>query len=239
MLHQIHPPEIDNSDFAYFHEIKVEIIDTAIGIITLNRPKVLNALAPTLVSEIRTALFILDQHKDIAVIIITGSNKAFAAGADISQMAVQSLTDIRNPNHFVDGIATLCDDISKPIIAGVSGYALGGGCELVMQCDIAIAADNAKFGQPEIKIGTIPGAGGTQRLVRAIGKSKAMEMVLTGNMMTADEACTAGLVSRVVPQAQLLDECIRVAKIIAGLSKPIGRLLNSRRMFCFFWSGIG
>merc|ERR1712137_1079585 len=166
VLHQIQPPEIDNSDFAYFHEIKVEVLEKAIGVITLNRPKVLNALSPTLVSELRTALFILDQHKDIAVIIVTGSKKAFAAGADISQMAVQNLNDVRSPNHFVDALASVTSDISKPIIAAVAGYALGGGCELMMMCDIAIAADNAKFGQPEIKIGTIPGAGGTQRLIR-------------------------------------------------------------------------
>ena len=146
VLHQIQPPEIDNSDFAYFHEIKVEIVDKNIGVITLNRPKVLNALAPTLISELRTALFVLDQHRDIGVIILTGGKKAFAAGADISQMAVQSLSDVRSPNHFVDALSCVCDDINKPIIAAVSGYALGGGCELMMMCDIAIAADNAKFG---------------------------------------------------------------------------------------------
>ena len=223
VLHQIHPPEIDNSDFAYFQELKVEIIEKQIGVITLNRPKVLNALAPTLISELRTALFVLDQHRDIGVIILTGSSKAFAAGADISQMAVQSLSDVRSPNHFVDALASVTESISIPIIAAVSGYALGGGCELAMMCDIVIAADNAKFGQPEIKIGTIPGAGGTQRLVKAIGKSKAMEMVLTGNIINAEDACSAGLVSRVVPQDKLMEESIRVAKIIAGHSKPIGK----------------
>lgn len=222
VLHQIQPAQIDNSDFAYFHELKVEVIETNIGVITLDRPKVLNALSPTLVSELRTALFILDQHKDIGVIIITGSKKAFAAGADISQMAVQSLQDVRNPNHFVDALGSVCGEISKPIIAAVAGYAFGGGCELAMMCDIIIAAENAKFSQPEIKLGTIPGAGGTQRLVRAIGKSKAMEMVLTGNIISAKEACDAGLVSRVVPVDELMNEALRVAKIIAGFSKPIG-----------------
>jgi enoyl-CoA hydratase len=223
ILHQIQPAEIDNSDFAFFHELRVTVVETRIGVITLDRPKVLNALAPTLISELRTALFVLDQHKDIAVIILTGGPKAFAAGADISQMATQSLADVRNPNHFVDALACLTEDISKPIIAAVAGYALGGGCELMMMCDIAIAADNAQFGQPEIKIGTIPGAGGTQRLVRAIGKAKAMEMVLTGSTMNAQQALTAGLVSRVVSVDQLMEEALSIARTIAGLSKPVGK----------------
>jgi len=221
VLTQIHPPELDNSDFAYFQEVQVELVGARIGLITLNRPRVLNALAPTLIAELRAALVILDQHKDIAVIIITGNQQAFAAGADISQMANQKLVQVRDTNHFVDSIASVCDDITKPIIAAVRGYALGGGCEVAMMCDIIIAGESAVFGQPEIKIGTIPGAGGTQRLVRAIGKSKAMEMVLSGRSMSAQDAEKAGLVSRVVPDDQVLPEAIKLAETIAALSKPV------------------
>jgi len=221
VLHQIHPPELDNSDFAYFQEVNIELKGTKIGVVTLNRPAVLNALAPTLISELRSALVILDQHKDIAVIIITGVPKAFAAGADISQMATQNLQQVRQQNHLVDALGAVTEDITKPIIAAVSGYALGGGCELAMMCDIVIAGESAIFGQPEIKIGTIPGAGGTQRLVKAIGKSKAMELILTGSNMTAREAELAGLVSRVVPDDEVLNEAVKVAEKIAALSKPV------------------
>jgi len=221
VLEQITPPELDNKDFSYFKLLKVEAVENSIGVITLNRPKVLNALSPDLVTELRTALFLFDQHKSIAAIIITGSNKAFAAGADISRMAEQNLHDVRNPGHFVDALSSLCDNISKPIIAAVAGYAFGGGCELAMMCDICIAAENAKFSQPEIKLGTIPGAGGTQRLVRAVGKSKAMEMVLTGRVMDAQEACNSGLVSKVVPLDNLMEEAMKIAKTIAGYSKPV------------------
>src|SRR3990167_8784372 len=222
ILHQINPPAIDNSDFSFFQEIDVEVVDGSIGIITLNRPTVLNALAPTLISELRTAFFVLDQHKDIAVIIVKGNEKAFAAGADISQMAVQSLIEVRGANHFVDALNALCDDLTKPIISAVSGYAFGGGLELALMTDIVIAAENAKFALPEIKLGTIPGAGGTQRLIRAVGKSKAMEMILTGRVMDAHEAERSGLVSKVVPNDKLLEEALIIAKTIASYSKPVG-----------------
>ena len=185
----------------------------------MNRPKALNALNAQLVAELNQALATFDQDPDTAVIVITGSERAFAAGADIKEMEGK------------DFIAAFQEDFiapwqqvaacRKPVIAAVAGYALGGGCELAMMCDIIIAADNARFGQPEINLGTIPGAGGTQRLTRAVGKSKAMEMVLTGRMMDAAEAERANLVARVVPLADLLDEAIKLAETIAEKSQPI------------------
>ncbi|MAZ99377.1 enoyl-CoA hydratase [Rhodospirillaceae bacterium] len=191
----------------------------AVAVITLNRPKALNALSATLTRELEAALIELDGDSTIGCMIITGSEKAFAAGADIKEMQSKSYMDA-----YLDDFITVSwehiSKIRKPIIAAVSGYALGGGCEIAMMCDFIIAADNAKFGQPEITIGTIPGAGGTQRLTRFVGKSKAMEMCLTGRMMDAEEAERSGLVSRVVPLDQLMDECLKTARQIANLSRP-------------------
>lgn len=189
-----------------------------IGVITLNRPKVLNALNSTLMGELGEALAAHEADDEVAVMVITGSEKAFAAGADISEMQPKSFADVYNE----DFITAQWEEVTrcrKPVIAAVAGYALGGGCELAMMCDFILAADTAKFGQPEIKIGAIPGAGGTQRLTRFVGKSKAMEMCLTGRMMDADEAERSGLVSRVVPADQLLDEAMKTAGKIAGLSR--------------------
>ena len=188
-------------------------------IIRLNRPDALNALNNKLLEELSIVLEDADKNQSVRVIILTGSKKAFAAGADIKEMQSKSYMDA-----YLDDFITVAWEhiakIRKPIIAAVSGYALGGGCEIAMMCDFIIAADNAKFGQPEITIGTIPGAGGTQRLTRFVGKSKAMEMCLTGRMMDAEEAERSGLVSRVVPFEQLMDECLKTATQIAALSRP-------------------
>jgi enoyl-CoA hydratase len=190
-----------------------------VGLITLNRPKALNALNAQLVAELNQALATFDQDPDIAAMVITGSERAFAAGADIKEMEGKDfITAFRGDFIAPWQQVAAC---TKPVIAAVAGYALGGGCELAMMCDIIIAADNAKFGQPEINLGTMPGAGGTQRLTRAIGKAKAMEMVLTGRMMDAAEAERANLVARVVPTADLLDEAIKLADTIAAKSQPI------------------
>ena len=191
-----------------------------VGLITLNRPKALNALNAQLIGELGQALDGFEADTDIGAVVLTGSEKAFAAGADIKEMAAKSYMDCYLEDFITNGWEriTRC---RKPIIAAVAGYALGGGCEVAMMCDFIIAADSAKFGQPEITIGTIPGAGGTQRLTRAIGKSKAMEMCLTGRMMDAAEAERAGLVSRIIPVAELLDEAVKVAGKIANLSRPI------------------
>jgi len=190
-----------------------------IGLITLNRPKALNALNAQVVTELNQALAAFDQDPATAVMVLTGSERAFAAGADVKEMEGKDFITARHEDFIApwQRIAKC----AKPVIAAVAGYALGGGCELAMMCDIIIAADNAKFGQPEINLGTIPGAGGTQRLTRAIGKSKAMEMVLTGRMMDAVEAERSNLVSRVVPAADLLDEAIKLADTIAEKSQPI------------------
>jgi len=188
-----------------------------VGFVTLNRPKALNALSDGLINEINNAVKLYQDDKDIGSIVITGSEKAFAAGADIKEMEKVTLPEAYNR----DMLAQWHDltKIRKPIIAAVNGYALGGGCELAMMCDIIIAGDKAVFGQPEIKLGTIPGCGGTQRLVRAIGKSKAMELVLTGNNLSAVDAERAGLVSRVVPATELLSEATKLAEKIASHSQ--------------------
>jgi len=190
-----------------------------VGLITLNRPQALNALCTPLIREMGTALDGFEGDDTIGAVVITGSEKAFAAGADIKEMQPQNFVDVYLGDFITRGweCVTGC---RKPIIAAVAGFALGGGCEMAMMCDFIIAADNARFGQPEIKLGTIPGAGGTQRLPRFVGKSKAMEMVLTGRMMDAAEAERAGLVSRVVPLAELLPEAMKVAETIAKLSRP-------------------
>jgi enoyl-CoA hydratase len=190
-----------------------------VGIVTLNRPKALNALCDALVAELGQALAAFEADAAIGAIVITGSDKAFAAGADIKEMKDRSYMDV----FLSDFISNKWERVAaarKPIIAAVAGFALGGGCELAMMCDIIIAADNAKFGQPEITLGIIPGAGGTQRLTRAVGKAKAMDLVLTGRMMDAAEAERAGLVARVVPPEKLMDEALAAAEKIASLSLP-------------------
>jgi enoyl-CoA hydratase len=191
----------------------------AVGLIRLNRPKALNALCDTLVRELGAALDIFEADDAIGAVVITGSDKAFAAGADIKEMAGRSYMDVYLGDFITKGWerVTTC---RKPIIAAVAGHALGGGCELAMMCDTVIAADTAKFGQPEILLGVIPGAGGTQRLTRFVGKAKAMDMVLTGRTMDAAEAERSGLVSRVVPAATLIDEAVGMAARIAELSRP-------------------
>ena len=189
------------------------------GVVTLNRPKQLNALNDALMDELGAALLAWDADDAIGCIVITGSEKAFAAGADIGAMATYSYMDVHRNEYITRNWETL-RRIRKPVIAAVAGFALGGGCELAMMCDFIIAADNAKFGQPEIKLGIIPGAGGTQRLPRAVGKAKAMDMVLTGRMMDAAEAERAGLVSRVVPLAELLDAALAAAQTICAMSGP-------------------
>jgi enoyl-CoA hydratase len=189
-----------------------------VGVIRFNRPQALNALNAALVAELNAALDAFDADAGIGCIIITGSEKAFAAGADIKEMVDRSYMDMMlsdfAANH--DRIARM----RKPVVAAVAGFALGGGCEFAMQCDLIIAADNAKFGQPEIKLGVIPGYGGTQRLTRAVGKAKAMDLILTGRMMDAAEAERSGLVARVVPTASLMDETMKVAETIAAMSLP-------------------
>ena len=189
-----------------------------VGVITLNRPKQLNALNDQLMNELGEALKAFDADEKIGCIIVTGSEKAFAAGADITAMAKYSFADAYKGDFITRNWETL-RTIRKPVIAAVSGFALGGGCELAMMCDFIIAADNAKFGQPEIKLGVIPGAGGTQRLPCAVGKSKAMDMCLTARMMDATEAERAGLVSRVVPLDKLMEEALGAALTISGFSQ--------------------
>ena len=190
-----------------------------VAIVTLNRPQRLNALNDAIADEIKSALEGYDADPDISVIVITGSAKAFAAGADIGAMAEWSYAKVLGDNYISRNWEAV-RYTRKPVIAAVAGYALGGGCELAMACDFIIAADSAKFGQPEIKLGIIPGAGGTQRLPRAVGKAKAMDLVLTGRLMDVQEAERAGLVSRIVAADKLLDETLAVAAVICALSGP-------------------
>ncbi len=189
-----------------------------VGVIRLNRPQALNALNAALMGELIKAVDDFEADANIACLVITGSDKAFAAGADIKEMAGKSFMDVFLGNFVAswDRVA----HVRKPVVAAVAGFALGGGCELAMMCDLIIAADNAKFGQPEIKLGVIPGIGGTQRLTRAIGKAKAMDLCLTGRMMDAAEAERSGLVARVVPLASLMDEAMKAADTIASMSLP-------------------
>ena len=201
-----------------YETIEVRTEGEKVGIITLNRPKQLNALNDQLMNELGEALKAFDADEKIGCMIITGSEKAFAAGADIGAMAKYSFADAYKGDYITRNWETI-RSIRKPVIAAVSGFALGGGCELAMMCDFIIAADNAKFGQPEIKLGVIPGAGGTQRLPRAVGKSKAMDMALTGRMMDATEAERSGLVSRVVPLDKLQEEALGAALLICGFSQ--------------------
>jgi enoyl-CoA hydratase len=201
-----------------YRNIEVRIEAEKVGIVTLNRPKQMNALNDELMDELGAALQAFDADEAIGCVIITGSAKAFAAGADIGAMASYSFADVYKGDCITRNWETI-RGIRKPVIAAVSGFALGGGCELAMMCDFIIAADNAKFGQPEIKLGIIPGAGGTQRLPRAIGKAKAMDMVLTARMMDAAEAERSGLVSRVVALDMLMDEALAAALTICDFSR--------------------
>jgi len=189
-----------------------------VGLVRLNRPQALNALNAALLGELGAAVDAFEADPAIGCIVIAGSDKAFAAGADIKEMATKSFMDA-----FMNDLAADWDRVArarKPVVAAVAGFALGGGCELAMHCDIVIAADNAKFGQPEIKLGVIPGIGGTQRLAHAVGKAKAMDLCLSGRMMDAAEAERAGLVSRIVPLASLMDEALKTADTIASMSLP-------------------
>jgi enoyl-CoA hydratase len=189
-----------------------------VGLIRLNRPQALNALNAALMRELRAAVDAFEADRAIGCMVITGSEKAFAAGADIKEMADKDFTEV-----FFDDFTAAWHRVAearKPVVAAVAGFALGGGCELALQCDLIIAADNAKFGQPEIKLGIIPGIGGTQRLTRAVGKAKAMDLILTGRMMDAVEAERAGIVARIVPAASLIEEALKVAEAIASMSLP-------------------
>ena len=199
-----------------FIEVRTE--GGQVGVITLNRPKQLNALSPALMVELGQALKAFETDPAIGCMVITGSEKAFAAGADIGAMATYGFSDVYGEDFITRDWETILG-IRKPVIAAVSGFALGGGCELAMMCDFIIAADNARFGQPEIKLGIIPGAGGTQRLPRAVGKAKAMDLALTGRMMDAEEAERAGLVSRVVPLDKLMDETLAAALAISSYGR--------------------
>jgi len=190
-----------------------------VGLVTLNRPKQLNALNDALMTELGEALLRFDADENIGAIVLTGNDKAFAAGADIGAMVSWSYMDVYKTDYITRNWEAL-KRTRKPVIAAVAGFALGGGCEIALACDIVVAADTAKFGQPEIKIGVMPGAGGTQRLPRVIGKAKAMDMILTARMMDAQEAERAGLVSRVVPAERLLDEALAVANAICEFSGP-------------------
>src|SRR6516165_952217 len=193
-----------------------------VGVIKLNRPNALNALNGQLIAELTQALDAFEEDADIGCIVITGNDKAFAAGADIKEMQAKSYMQA-----YKEDFISKWDRVGrcrKPVVAAVAGFALGGGCELAMMCDIIIAADTAKFGQPEIKLGVMPGSGGTQRLIRQVGKSKAMEMCLTGRMMDAVEAERANLVSRVVPAASLIEEAMKTAETIASMSLPIAMM---------------
>ena len=196
-----------------------------VGIITLNRPKALNAISTQLINELSQCLDLFETNKNIGAIVLTGSEKAFAAGADIKEMQSKNW-----PNTFVEDFITCgwerVADCRKPIIAAVSGFALGGGCEIALMCDFILAAETAKFGQPEIKIGVCPGAGGSQRLTRIIGKSKSMEMCLTGRMMEAEEAERCGLVSRIIPADRLVDEAITTAQKIAEMSRSAAMMVK-------------
>ena len=205
-----------------FETILVEPQEGQVALVRLNRPQALNALNRTLKDELLKALDILEADDNVGAIVVTGNDKAFAAGADIKEMQDKGFVDALMSGHF-DGWDQVAS-CSKPIVAAVSGYALGGGCELAMMCDIVLAGESARFGQPEIKIGTFPGLGGTQRLTRLVGKAKAMEMCLTGRMMDAHEAERAGLVARVVADEMLLEEALSVARTIASYSRPVVRL---------------
>ena len=211
----------EHRDYRYIH---VERRD-AVGLVTLNRPQALNALNAALISELGAALDDFETDTAIGAIVLTGTDKAFAAGADVKEMVGKSYPETYMEDFITSGWERV-GQCRKPVIAAVAGFALGGGCEIAMMCDIVIAADNAHFGQPEITLGTIPGAGGTQRLARFVGKAKAMDLCLTGRTMDAAEAERAGLVSRVVPAADLLSEALKIGERIAQMSRPITMMLK-------------
>jgi enoyl-CoA hydratase len=212
------------SDISGYRNLLVERRG-AVGIITLNRPQSLNALNAALISELASALDDFESDGAIGAIVLTGSEKAFAAGADVKEMVTKSYPEIYVEDFITNGWERV-GQCRKPVIAAVAGFALGGGCEIAMMCDIVIAAENARFGQPEITLGTIPGVGGTQRLARFVGKAKAMDLCLTGRMMDATEAERAGLVSRIVPTAELLSEAVKIAERIAQMSRPIAMMVK-------------
>jgi enoyl-CoA hydratase len=195
-----------------------------VGVLRLNRPKALNAINSRLIGELDSALTAMGSDREIGCVVITGGDKAFAAGADVREMQAKTYVD-----SYLDDFLARWDDVAafrKPMVAAVSGFALGGGCELALMCDVILASETAQFGQPEIKLGILPGAGGTQRLTRAIGKAKAMDLCLTGRTMGAEEAERAGLVSRIVPAGQLLEEAVKVAETIASMSLPIAMMIK-------------
>lgn len=196
-----------------------------VGLITLNRPDALNALSQTLIAELGQALDIFEADDEIGAIVLTGSENAFAAGADIKEMQAKTWPETFVDDFITDGWERIAQ-CRKPIIAAVAGFALGGGCEIALMCDFILAAETAQFGQPEIKIGVWPGAGGSQRLTRIVGKSKSMEMCLTGRMMDADEAERAGLVSRIIPAADLVEEAVKTAQKIAVMSRPAAMMVK-------------
>ncbi|WP_404415392.1 enoyl-CoA hydratase [Marinospirillum sp.] len=210
-----------------YENILVET-QAAVGVITLNRPKVHNALSIALISEVGQAVKAFEEDEAIGCILIKGSEKVFAAGADISEMASKEYADLfKSDFPYLKGDGwEVMESRRKPMIAAVSGMALGGGCELAMACDFILASDTARFGQPEIKLATMPGAGGTQRLTRALGKAKAMEMCLTGRMLEAEEAERAGLVSRILPVAELFEEALKTATSIAAQSRPVTMMIR-------------
>lgn len=211
----------DYSDLK-FNNCKFEVMDYGVGLVTIDRPKALNALCDALFVELNEVISRFDKDEKIGCIVLTGSKRAFAAGADIKEMSTKNF-----PWTYKADMLSSWENISKvrtPIIAAVNGFALGGGCELAMMCDIILAGDTAMFGQPEIKLGTIPGMGGTQRFTRAIGKSRAMELILTGEYMGAEEACKRGLVSRIVKDEDLVSDALKTAKRIASMSKPIAMM---------------
>jgi enoyl-CoA hydratase len=207
-----------------YHNILVERRG-AVGIVTLNRPAALNALNAALIGELAAALDDFEGDGAIGAIVVTGNEKAFAAGADVKEMVSKSYPETYCEDFITHGWERVAQ-CRKPVIAAVAGFALGGGCEIAMMCDIVIAADTARFGQPEINLGTIPGAGGTQRLTRFVGKAKAMDLCLTGRMMDASEAERAGLVSRIVPATELLSEAVKLAERIATMSRPIAMMVK-------------
>lgn len=196
-----------------------------VGLITLNRPDALNALSSALIAELGQALDIFEADDEVGAIVLTGSDKAFAAGADIKEMQAKNWPDTFVEDFITEGWERVAQ-CRKPIVAAVAGFALGGGCEVALMCDFILAAETAQFGQPEIKIGVWPGAGGSQRLTRIVGKSKSMEMCLTGRMMDAEEAERAGLVSRIVPAADLVDEAVKTAQRIAVMSRPAAMMVK-------------
>jgi enoyl-CoA hydratase len=197
----------------------------AVGLVALNRPEALNALNAALMAELGAALDEFEADPAIAAIVLTGNDKAFAAGADVKEMAGKTYPETYLEDFITRGWERVAQ-CRKPLVAAVAGFALGGGCEIAMMCDIIVAADTARFGQPEIRLGTMPGAGGTQRLTRFVGKAKAMDLCLTGRMMDAAEAERAGLVSRVVPAAELVAEAMKIAEEISGMSRPIAMMVK-------------